>query len=101
MKMSIPETHDNESNDKACEGAMGVGDDSGDGGNDKEDVTDHSDGDCDTYGLVSAPVGVSDVGAEEGSDIDPEGVEGGETCRSLLTEPKGTGLAVLATCSRM
>ena len=55
----------------------------------------------DTNGLETTPEGVCDVSTEKRHDVDPEGVEGGETCRSLLTEPKGTGLAVLATCSSM
>jgi hypothetical protein len=49
--------------------------------------------------LVPSKVLIGQVGSEQGSQVDPEGVERGQTEGGLLAHTESTGLAVVATGS--
>lgn len=60
---------------------MALLDDTGDGRDNEEDVTDEGDGDGDANGLEAAPPGIRDVRAKQGDDVHPvreQGVREGE-----------------------
>jgi hypothetical protein len=58
------ETHDDDGDDKTAEGTVGMVDDSGNGGNNEEDMADEGYGGRDTDGLEATPSCVGHVGAK-------------------------------------
>jgi hypothetical protein len=58
-------------------------------------MADNSNGQCDTDRLVSSPVLVGNICAEERDSVDPEGVEGVNSVSGLGALSKGTRLALV------
>lgn len=96
LETSGSETHDDQSDHEAAQGAVGIVHDLGDGGNGQDDVAEHSNADGVEDGLETTEVGIGDVGSEQRQDIGPEGVEGGDVEGNLLAETETTGLGFVA-----
>lgn len=65
----------------------------------KQDVPDQTDNVGKLDGLVPSKVLIGQVGSEQGGQVDPKGVEGGQTEGGLLAHTESTGLAIVATGS--
>jgi hypothetical protein len=90
------ETHDDKSDNEETDDSVLL-DDSRNGTNSQEDVSDQDDDVGQLDGLVTTKVLIGQVGSQERSQVDPESVEGGQTESSLLTGVKGSGLTAIAT----
>jgi len=72
------EAHDQDSENKDTEGGVGLVEDLGSRGGNEDEMTNFSNNDRVEDSLEATEVGVGNPGSEEGADIDPESVEGGE-----------------------
>lgn len=58
-------------------------------------MTNFGDKDRVDNGLEATEIGIGDPGTKQRADVDPEGVEGGQTESDLLAHAKGTGLGFI------
>lgn len=94
LESSSSETHDDETENEDTESSVGVLEDRGGGGSDKDNVTDFSNKDRVENSLETTKVGVGNPCTEKGADVDPEGVEGSQAEGNLLAHAQGTGLGL-------
>ena len=92
LECSSSETHDDDTENEDTERSVGVFDDRGSSGGDKDQVTNLGDKDGVENGFETTEVGIGDPGSEQRADVDPEGVEGGQTESDLLAHVQGTRL---------
>lgn len=74
-------------------------DDTRNSANNKQNVSEQADDVGKLNSLVPSKVLIGQVGSEQGSQVDPKGVEGGQTESGLLAHTESTGLSVVATGS--
>lgn len=110
LKTTSAETHDDKTEHENTKASALVLDDRWDGRHDQDDVTYNSDTDGYANSLVTTPVLICDVGAEERNAVYPEGVECVDTLTSdgtlaestrdtLITAATSTGVVVARTAN--
>lgn len=72
LETSSAETHDDKSDNEAGKRSIGVLNDTRDGGDDEEDMAEECDCDRDANRLVATPVGVGNISAEKGDNVNPK-----------------------------
>ena len=71
LETASTDTHNDDRDDEARKRGIGTLDDAGDGGDDKQHMTDHGNCNRDADSLVTTPARVGNVRTEKGNDIDP------------------------------
>ena len=96
LESTRAKTSDEQTEDEDAERSVGLVHDGGGSRDDENGVTDFSDEDRVEDGLVTTEILVGNPGTEQGADVDPERVEGGQGEGNLLAQAEGTGLGVIA-----